>query len=96
MFYPENCVIKQGYFPESLGGLDEKFAFVHIDCDLYKPITAGLEYFYPRMNQGGYVVVHDFYNLSFPGAQSAVIDFADQNNLTFVTDFASGSVVFAK
>lgn len=96
MFYPQNCVIKEGYFPESLNGLEERFAFVHIDCDLYKPITAGLEYFYPRLNKGGYIAVHDYYSLSFPKAKEAVRDFADRNNLSFVTDFFSETAVFCK
>ena len=96
MFYPEKCVIKAGYFPDSLDGLEDSFAFVHIDCDLYKPILAGLEYFYPRLNKGGYIVVHDFYNKLFPRAKEVVRDFADQHSLTYMTDFFSGSAVFTK
>ncbi|MFR8069328.1 MAG: TylF/MycF/NovP-related O-methyltransferase [Clostridium sp.] len=96
MFYPECCVIKEGYFPESLDGLEDRFAFVHIDCDLYKPITAGLEYFYPRLNRGGYICVHDYYSLSFPKAMDAVRDFAQKQGLSFVTDFFSETAVFCK
>ncbi len=96
MFYPESCIIKEGYFPESLDGLEDRFAFVHIDCDLYKPITAGLEYFYPRLNRGGFIAVHDYYSLSFPQAKEAARDFADKYHLTFVTDFFSETAVFCK
>lgn len=96
MFCPECCVIKEGYFPESLDGLEDRFAFVHIDCDLYKPITAGLEYFYPRLNKGGYICVHDYYSLSFPKAMDAVRDFAEKQGLSFVTDFFSETAVFCK
>lgn len=96
MFYPERCIVKEGYFPDSLNGLEDRFAFVHIDCDLYKPITAGLEYFYPRLNRGGFIAVHDYYSLSFPQAKRAVRDFADKYNLTFVTDFFSETAVFCK
>lgn len=96
MFYPEKCVIKKGYFPDSLEGMEDTFAFVHIDCDLYNPITAGLEYFYPRLNKGGYVVVHDFYEVRYPQSKRAVRDFADKNNLTYVTDYFSNSAVFVK
>lgn len=96
MFYPEKCIVKAGYFPESLDDLEERFAFVHIDCDLYKPIMAGLEYFYPRMSRGGYLAVHDYYSLSFPKAKEAVRDFADRYGLTFVTDFFSETAVFCK
>lgn len=96
MFYPNQCVIKAGYFPESLCGLEETFAFVHIDCDLYQPITEGLEYFMPNISPGGYCVVHDYYSLSYPQAKQAVQDFADRYSMDFVTDFFSDSAVFVK
>ena len=96
MFYPEQCVVKAGYFPESLEGLEDNFAFVHIDCDLYNPILAGLEYFYPRLNKGGYIAVHDFYNILYPQAKEAVRDFADKYKLTYMTDFFSDSAIFSK
>lgn len=60
MYTPENCVIKKGYFPESLQGLEEKFAFVSLDADLREPIYEGLKYFYPRLSEGGYIFVHDY------------------------------------
>lgn len=96
MFYPDQCVIKEGYFPDSLKGLEDRYAFVHIDCDLYNPITAGLEYFYPRLNKGGYIVVHDFYNVRYPQSKRAVRDFADKNHLTYVTDYFSDSAIFTR
>lgn len=49
-----DLIIRKGYFPETAIGLeDERFCFVSLDMDLYKPIKAGLEFFYPRMNKGG-------------------------------------------
>jgi O-methyltransferase len=54
-------VIRKGRFPETIGGLeDRRFAFVLLDLDVYRPTLAGLEFFYPRMNRGGYLFVHDF------------------------------------
>ena len=49
MEYIENVVIKQGFFPESLDGLDEQFAFVSLDVDFEESIYEGLKYFYPRL-----------------------------------------------
>lgn len=60
MYTPENCIIKKGYFPETLQGLEEKFAFVSLDADLRKPIYEGLKYFYPRLSEGGYIFIHDY------------------------------------
>jgi hypothetical protein len=45
-----------GRFPESLSRIErpDRFAIVHLDCDLNKPTAAGLSYFYPRLSSGGY------------------------------------------
>ena len=67
----DNIVIKQGLFPESLNGLEERFAFVSLDCDFEESIFSGLEYFYPRLNYGGYIFVHD-YSSDLLGVEKAV------------------------
>ena len=54
MPYADNCIIRKGYFPDTVKGLEEKFVFVSLDMDLYRPTLEGLEYFYPRMCGGGY------------------------------------------
>lgn len=52
----------KGYFPETASQLpgDARFAVVHIDCDLYAPMLSSLEYFYPRMSPGGFILMHDY------------------------------------
>lgn len=77
MKYPDNIVIKQGYFPKSLGGLEQTFAFVSIDVDFEDSVYAGLKYFYPRLTQGGYLFVHD-YNSSLRGVEQAVERYEDE------------------
>ena len=52
MPFPERCIIKKGKFPDSMKDVEDKFAFVNLDMDLYQPILAGLEYFYPRLRAG--------------------------------------------
>lgn len=71
MQYIDNLVIKQGFFPESLNGLEDRFAFVSIDVDFEESIYQALFYFYPRLNNGGYLFVHD-YNSSLQGVEVAV------------------------
>lgn len=71
MKYLNNVIIKQGFFPESLDGLEEKFVFVSIDVDFEESIYAALNYFYPRLCGGGYIFVHD-YNSSLLGVEKAV------------------------
>ena len=53
MQHPENVVVRQGYVPESLEGVDDKFCFVNLDMDLYKPTLEALRWFYPRICAGG-------------------------------------------
>ncbi|MEA2378916.1 MAG: O-methyltransferase [Thermoleophilaceae bacterium] len=59
----QNVVLRPGYVPETLVGLeDERFAFVLLDLDLIEPTRASLEFFYPRLSAGGYLVMHDYNN----------------------------------
>lgn len=82
----ERCIIRKGYFPETAKGLeDETYCLVSLDADLYKPILAGLEYFYPRLSPGGYIFVHDFVPLSFgPGVKAAVREYCSAHNISYV------------
>ena len=83
-----------GRFPDSAGSIpaDERFAFVHIDCDLYRPAQAALEYFYPRMSQKGLIVVHDFASGRWPGVTRAVNEFlADKPENPVLIPDTSGS-----
>ncbi len=58
-----NVVLRPGYVPSTLQGLeDERFAFVSLDLDLHAPTLASLEFLYPRLSPGGYLVVHDYNN----------------------------------
>ena len=84
MEHPENCIVRKGWFPDTAQGVDDKFCFVSIDADLYKPILAGLEFFYPRLNHGGVIMIHDFNNPDYPGSREAVKEFCDNNSIGYV------------
>ena len=93
----QNCVFKKGYFPSTVEGIEEKFSFVSIDTDLYKPIYDGLVYFYPRLNVGGYIFVHDFNNKFFTGAKEAVRTYCSEQNISyFPLSDVGGTVVITK
>ena len=53
MKYPEMVEIRKGLFPDSLNGLEERFAFVSIDVDFEKSIYDCLAYFTPPLPGGG-------------------------------------------
>ena len=76
---------------------DKKFCFVSIDTDLYAPVAAELSFFYPRLNSGGFIFVHDYNNDLFSGAKPAVQEFPSRNAVSFVplTD-RYGTAVFSK
>lgn len=51
----------KGVFPETAAPVVEKtFAFVHLDVDLYQSTKSCLEFFYPRMEDGGTILSHDY------------------------------------
>ena len=70
-----NVILRPGYVPETLAGLeDEAFAFVLLDLDLLDPTVASLEFFYPRLSPGGYIVVHDYNNAESDWAGKRAFD----------------------
>ncbi len=87
-----------GHFPASATGLPEnRYCLVHIDCDLYAPISAGLSYFYPRLAPGGFLIVHDYSSLAWEGAEKAVDDFfADKPEAIMPLPDGCGSVAIRK
>lgn len=97
LVFPEQAVFCKGYFPDTAEGIQETFAFVSIDADLYNPVYEGLKYFYPRMSQGGYILIHDYNNDQYKGAGSAVKKYCSENNL-FVVPLGDvhGSAVLIK
>ncbi len=94
---PENCIIRKGWFPDTAEGIDDRFCFVSIDADLYQPILAGLEFFYPRLNHGGVIMIHDFNCEGYKGSRQAVKEFCDKNNIGYVClSDGFGSAVITK
>ena len=82
--HPDRAVFRAGYFPETAEGVEEAFAVVSLDADLYKPLYEGLKYFYPRMTPGGYIIIHDYNNSRFSGARHAVRRFCEENRVFVV------------
>lgn len=73
MIYPEKCVVKKGLFPGTAIGLENlRFAFVSIDVDFEHSVLEGLRFFYPRLNAGGAIFLHDYNNRFLGGVKKAV------------------------
>lgn len=94
---PPNVKIMRGYFPETVKNLDERFCFVSLDVDIYQSTKDGLEYFYPRLERNGMIMVHDYNLYGTEGVKRAVCEFAETNKIPFVMvadEF--GSVIISK
>lgn len=71
--HPEQAVIRRGLFQETAQGLEEeRFALVSLDADLEESTLAGLRFFFPRMSEGGYMLLHDWNNPKLPGVKRAL------------------------
>jgi hypothetical protein len=73
----EVCRVAAGHFPDSIEPEHEsrKYAVVSLDCDLYEPMKAGLEFFYPRMHRGALLLLHDYSSPHWAGARQAIDEF---------------------
>lgn len=72
MPHPRQVVLKPGFFPDSLGGLEERFCLVSLDVDYEAATMEGLRYFWPRLSSGGYLMLHDWGNPALPGPGKAL------------------------
>ena len=78
MPHPETITVKPGFFPESLDGLEETFCLVSLDVDFEETTLAGLRYFWPRLQKGGYLMLHDWGSPKLPGVARALIRFEQE------------------
>jgi len=86
MAYPNNVIIRKGWFPDTAAELEDEYCFVSLDMDLYKPIYTGLEYFYPRLNSGGYIFIHDYKSetADWAGCGQAVRDYCNNMKIGYI------------
>ena len=94
-----NTVFVKGYFPESLKQIDSvgELILVHIDCDLEKPMSDALNYFYPKIKRGGFLIMHDHSSLYWAGAKYAIDEFfKDKPEFIVPIPDKSGSCVVRK
>jgi hypothetical protein len=99
-FVGKSALVKliPGYFPETTESInpDNQYALVHLDADLYNPQISGLEYFYPRMTQGGVIIIHDCNN-EFTGSKKALDEFfLDKPETPIIIPDKSGSAIVVK
>lgn len=99
MPYKDKCIIRKGLFPSTAVGLeDNKYAFVSIDVDLEKSIYNSLVYFYPRLNPGGFLFVHDYRCHDLEGVKRAVYQYEQEHGAFYKVPIADrgGTLVIMK
>lgn len=72
MPYRDNCIIMRGYFPETAYGINAVFKFVSIDLDFETSIYNAIDWFYPRLVNGGIIFLHDYNEPNLLGVRKAV------------------------
>ena len=78
---PEECIVKKGYFPDTAEGIEDTFCFVSLDVDIYAGTKSGLEFFWPRLANGGIIMIHDYNCNSCQGVTKAVNEFAEKRGI---------------
>lgn len=80
------CHFAKGYFPSTIEDIHRtrKYAIVSLDCDLYEPTKAGLNFFYPLMPRGGLFLLHDYSSCHWPGVKLAIDEFCKESGESIV------------
>jgi hypothetical protein len=88
----------RGYFRQSLKKLPRKamFSFVHIDADLHSSVLECLKALYPRLNEGGVLVIDDFFHHAQGPARAAADYFGSIGLVPFFHVSFPYSVVMIK
>ena len=77
--HPEMAVVCQGYFPESAKEVADTFCLVSLDVDFEETTYQGLCYFWPKIETGGYLLLHDWNNPDLGGVNWALKRFEEQS-----------------
>jgi O-methyltransferase len=72
----------EGWFSETLPKAPiEQLAILRLDGDMYESTIAGLTALYPKVSQGGYVIVDDYGDDDIPACRAAVTDYREANGI---------------
>lgn len=92
-----NVAIRPGHFPETTEGLQGKrFAFAHIDCDLYASTRDAITFVWPRLNVGGVLAFDDYKSPQCRGATKAIDEFAEREGVTLEGNAPREAVIARK
>ena len=88
------AAIMPGYFADSLPRHpDLRFAFCHVDCDLYDSVKECIDYIMPRLSDGGIIVFDDYGFRDCAGAKQAIQEGFGEHNRP-VVPLPTGQAVY--
>ncbi len=92
----ETAIFRSGLIPTTFTGLESaEISFAHVDVDIYQSIIDSLNFIWPRLTRGGFIVFDDYGWPSCPGARTAVDEFfADKSSIPLC--LASGQALVFK
>jgi O-methyltransferase len=88
--------IRCGWIPETFSGLEnERYAFAHLDVDLYQSALDCCAYFYPRLVPGGVLLFDEYAFAAARGEKDAVDEFFADKRESAIT-FPTGQAIVLK
>lgn len=95
--FGDRVVLHRGWIPAAFPTVaNERFAFVHIDVDLYQPTLDSLEFFYERTVPHGVILCDDYGFASCPGARQAFDEFVADKPERSVVHLTTGQGYIVK
>ena len=83
----KNVIFCKGFFPATVDKVhSDKFSFVYIDVDIYKSVLDSLNFFYPKLVTGGFMMFDDYMGKNTPGVKKALDEFLkDKKEIPILT-----------
>jgi O-methyltransferase len=76
-------ITHKGWFDElQPADMPEQIAFAFLDGDFYESIISSLRLVWPRMSDGGQIIIDDYKRETLPGVERAIRDFTQTKSVT--------------
>ena len=94
----KNVIILKGWIPNIFNKINsnDRYCFVHLDVDLYKPTLDSLNFFYDKVVNGGLIITDDYLSEFFPGNRKAWNEFVKSKKIKNSICLPSGQAVIIK
>lgn len=77
--YKDNIIAVEGWFENTTNGFNEPIAILRLDGDLYNSTYVCLKNLYPKVIEGGLVIIDD---IQLSGCRAALMDYFKEEGIT--------------